>query len=120
LFFFFARALKPGGRFAVDNGTIAECILPSLKERFWMPVGDILFLIHNRHDHERSRLEMDFTLIRDGRVEKKSGFQQIYTYREFCRVLTEAGFVGFEAYSSTRQEPFRLGSHGLLLVATRR
>jgi SAM-dependent methyltransferase len=115
-----ARALKPGARFAVDNGTIAECSLPTLKERFWIPVGDILFLIQNRYDHECGRLEMDFTLIRKGRVEQKSGFQQVYTYRTFCRMLADAGFEGFQAYGSVGQEPFRLGSHSLVLVATRR
>jgi SAM-dependent methyltransferase len=115
-----ARALKPGARFVVDNGTIAECLLPSLKERFWIPVGDILFLIHNRYDHERGRLEMEFTMIRDGKGEKKSGFQQVYTYREFCRKLAAAGFEGFKGHAWYGKEPFRLGSHGLVLVATKR
>jgi SAM-dependent methyltransferase len=114
-----ARALKPGGRFAVDNGTVAECILPNLKERFWIPIGDILFLIHNRYDHARGRLEMEFTIIRDGKGEKKSGFQQVYTYRQFCGLLAEAGLEEFEGYSSPGQEPFHLGCHSLTLVATR-
>ncbi|HKI33808.1 MAG TPA: class I SAM-dependent methyltransferase [Gemmataceae bacterium] len=114
-----ARALKPGGRFAVDNGAIAECLLPTLKERFWVPVGDILFLIQNRYDHVQGRLEMDFTFIREGRVEKKSGFQQVYTYRAFCRMLTEAGFGSVEGYGSAELEAFRLGCRGLFAVATR-
>jgi SAM-dependent methyltransferase len=115
-----ARALKAGARFVIDNGAIAECLLPSLKERFWIPVGDILFLIHNRYDHERSRLEMDFTMVRGGKEEKKSAFQQVYTYREFCGKLDAAGFEGFEGHAWYGQEPFRLGSHGLVLVTTRR
>jgi SAM-dependent methyltransferase len=114
-----ARALRPGGRFAVDNGTIAECILPNLKERFWIPLGDILFLIHNRYDHARSRLEMEFTIIRGGKEEKKSGFQQVYTYRQFCGLLAQAGLGEFEGYSSPGPEPFRLGGHSLTLVSTR-
>jgi SAM-dependent methyltransferase len=114
-----ARSLKPGGRFAVDNGCIAECVLPNLKERFWWPVGDIMFLVQNRYDHVQGRLEMEFTLIRDGRVEKKSGFQQVYTYRSFCRMLADAGFEGLEGYGSVAQDPFRLGCRQLCLVATR-
>jgi SAM-dependent methyltransferase len=114
-----ARALKPGGRFAVDNGTIAECSLAAIKERAWWPIDDILFLVENRYDHEQGRLNMDFTFVRDGRTEKKSGFQQVYMYREFCRMLAQASFGDFQAYSSIDQEPFRLGSHNLVLVARR-
>jgi SAM-dependent methyltransferase len=114
-----ARALKAGTRFAVDYGVIAESLLPNLKERFWMPVGDILFLVHNRYDHRRSRLEMEFTFVRDGRAETKTGFQQMYTVREFCRMLAAAGFDDFEEYGLGGQEPFRLGSHGLLVVGTK-
>jgi SAM-dependent methyltransferase len=115
-----ARALKPGARFVVDNGTIAECLLPSLKERFWMPVGDILFLIRTRYDHERGRLGMDFTMVRGGKEERKSGFQQVYTYRQFCAMLAAAGFEGFEGHGGYGPEPFCLGSHNLVLVASRR
>jgi SAM-dependent methyltransferase len=115
-----ARALKPGARFVVDNGCVAECVLPLLKERFWMPVGDILFLIHNHYDHVRSRLDIDFTFVRDGKVEKKSGFQRVFTYRELCALLAEAGFERMEGYASYALEPFHLGAHNLVLVATRR
>jgi SAM-dependent methyltransferase len=111
------RALKPGGRFVVENGTLAECLMPNLKERFWMPVGEVLFLIQNHYDHVRGRLEMDFTLIRDGKRERKSGFQLVHTYREFCALLTAAGFKEFEGHDSAGRGPFHLGSHCLLLVA---
>ncbi len=114
-----ARSLKPGGRFAVDNGTIAECLMPALKERFWWPVDGIHFLVLNRYDHEAGRLNMDFTIIRGGREEKKSGFQQVYTYRTFCRMLAEAGFEVTEGYASAAGEPFRLGCHNLLAVASK-
>jgi len=66
-----------------------------------MPAGDILFLVHTRYDHERGRLEMDFNMIRDGKEEKKSGFQRVFTYREFCAMLAEAGFEGMRGYGSS-------------------
>jgi SAM-dependent methyltransferase len=110
------RALKPGRRFVVENGTIAECLTNS-KERFWIPAGNVLFLIHNRYDHIRGRLEMDFTLIKEGHMERKSGFQLVHTYREFCSLLAAAGFREFEGLSSGDRGPFRLGCHCLLLIA---
>jgi SAM-dependent methyltransferase len=114
-----ARALKPGARFVLENGVVAEAILLNLKERPWWSLGDILFLVHNRYDHVQGRLNVDFTYVRGGRVERKAGFFQVYTYRELCRLLEGAGFHHIEGHASTAQEPFRLGAHRLFLVATK-
>ena len=113
-----ARTLKPASRLVVDTGFVAESLLPNLKERDWGPAGDILYLAHRRYDPVQGRLNIDYTFIRDGRVEKKSGFGQVYTYKEFCRMIEEAGFHAIEGYASAAQEPYRLGSPELLLVAT--
>jgi SAM-dependent methyltransferase len=115
-----ARALKPACRFVVDTGFVAESLLPNLKERDWGPSGDILYLAHRRYDHVQGRLNIDYAFIRDGQVEKKSGFGQVYTYKEFCRMIEEAGFQGIEGYASAAQEPYRLGSPGLFIVATKK
>jgi hypothetical protein len=115
-----SRALKPGGRFVVDTGVVAESVLPHFKERGWWQVGDILFLVHNRYDPVEGKLNMDFTFVRDGRVEHKSGFNRVHTYREFCRLVEEAGFQELEGFGSLAQEPYRLGSDRLLLVAMKR
>lgn len=114
-----ARALKPGARLVVETGFVAESLLPNLKDRHWMPLGDILYLAHRTYDPVQGRLNIDYTFIRDGRVEKKSAFGQVYTYKEFCRRIEEAGFHATEGFGSVAQEPFRLGSPGLWLVATR-
>jgi SAM-dependent methyltransferase len=115
-----ARALKPGGRFLVDTGTAAEVFFPNYQERSWYDVGGTLFLIHNHPDHVSSRLETELTCVRDGRVEKHWFSQRIYTYRELCRLLAGTGLGGCAGYGSVNAEPFRLGSHHLLLVATKK
>jgi len=114
-----ARALKPGGRLALDSGIIAESILPNLKQRAWWQMGDILSLVHNRYDPAQGRLHHDFTLIRAGQVERKTGFSLVLTYREFYQLLGQAGFAEIEGYGSLALEPYRLGSHQLFLTATR-
>lgn len=113
-----ARALKPGGRFVVDYPAVAEALLPSFQERMWMPIGDMLFLREGRYNHLAGRIETEYTLIRDGKVEKKPWTQRVYTYLEVCRLLAAAGFTDPQAYASPTLEPFKLGSRGLLLVAT--
>jgi SAM-dependent methyltransferase len=113
------RALRRGTRLVVETGFVAESILPNLKERQWMPCGDILYLAHRQYDHVTGRLNIDYTFIRGAQTEKKSAFGQVYTYKEFCRIIEQAGFGPIEGYASTAQDPFSLGSPQLLLVATK-
>ena len=115
-----ARTLKPASRLVVNTGFVAESLLPHLKERDWGPLGDILYLAHRRYDPVQGRLNIDYTFIRDGQVEKKSAFGQVHTYKEFCRMIEEAGFDGIEGYASAAQEPYQLGSPDLFLVATKK
>ncbi len=115
-----ARTLKPSSRLVVNTGFVAESLLPYLKDRDWGQVGDVLGLAHRRYDPVQGRLNVDYTFIRDGRVEKKSAFGQVYTYKEFCRLIEEGGFHAIEGYASAAQEPYRLGSPELFLVATKK
>jgi len=114
-----ARTLKPGGRFAIQTGIAAESILPTLHERRWYDFEDLIFLIYNRYDHVSSRLHTDYTFIRDGRVDTRPGSQRVYSYGELSRLLEGAGFGAIEGFGSLSEEPFRLGSPWLYLVATR-
>jgi SAM-dependent methyltransferase len=115
-----ARVLKPGARFVLDTGNVAECLLPSMQPNAWMQAGDIYFLQAREYDHVRGRVDSHYTFIRGGRVEKSSASQRTFTYRELCRLFENAGFRDLHAYSSPALEPFKLGSRRLLLVATRR
>jgi len=112
-----ARALKPGGRFVLDYPAVAEALLPHFQERTWLPIGDTLFLRAGRYDPAAGRIETEYTLIQAGKSETKPWTQRVYTYREFCRLVTDAGFTDLQGYASTSLEPFKLGSQGLLLTA---
>lgn len=114
-----ARALRPRARFVLDTGVTAESLLPGFQERRWMEFGDILFLSQGRYDHVRGRLETEYTLIRGGETVKASASTRVHTFRELCLVFERNGFGEFAAYSSLAQEPYRLGSPRLLLVATK-
>ena len=45
-----ARAIKPGARFVLDTGYVAESLLPVLQERAWYPIGDMIMLAQRRYD----------------------------------------------------------------------
>jgi SAM-dependent methyltransferase len=114
-----ARALKPGARFIVDTGMMAESILPSLARTRWFRLPDILMLSENRYHPAESRLDINYTFVHDGQVETRPTTSYVYTVREFCRMHEEAGFRPLELVGSTAGEAYQLGSPRLILVSAR-
>jgi SAM-dependent methyltransferase len=114
-----AAALKPGTRFVLDYGAVTEALLPAYQERSWGEFGDILFLRAGRYDHVGGRIHTEYTCIRGNQVEKKLASQRVYSYRELCRLLEEAGFADMQGLASLTDEPFHLGARRLLLIATK-
>lgn len=115
-----ADSLKPGAPFLIDTPLI-ETRLPEMEsqERIWWPVGDLLALEERGFDHVTSRVESEWTFIQGNQIEKKSLSLRLYTYRELCAMLEEAGFGNHQAYGSLDWEPFELGSTWLYMVTTK-
>lgn len=103
-----SKALKPGGRFAVDASAAAEAILPSLPDthRTWGTLGDYHVLRHARHEPREGRLYVEYTFISGGKVEKKEASYRTYTYRQLVEILDAAGFEEIEGYGGLAGEPF--------------
>jgi SAM-dependent methyltransferase len=112
-----ADALKPGAAFVLETGAIAESLLPSLQTRRWMEVGDILFFSSATYDATRSRLDIEYSFLRDGVRETRMAHTWIYTVAEVCELFGSAGLIVEQLCSSTDGAPFRLGDPKLLLVA---
>jgi len=110
------RALKPGGRFVLETAMAAESLLPNLRERNWYRLGDLSMLIENRYRAAESRLETDYTFLRDGKPETRSGTNAIYTAAELQRMLAGTGLQTVDLYGAFDGKPFQLGSHQLILV----
>lgn len=115
-----ARALRPGGRFALEACYIAEIVLPTFQDRTWFDVAEMLVLAHRSYDPATSRLHVEYRWIRDGAAETRAMSARIYSCREILGLLVEAGFADVRLYGSLAREPFRLGSSRLLATATRR
>ena len=113
-----ARTLKPGGRFFGDFKA-AESVLPSFRESYEMPVGDLVFAAKNSYDPAAGTMENLYTVTRGSEVEKKRAVHRIYTTREILKMLSDAGFGGLQTYGSLDGEPYRLGSPRLFVVATK-
>lgn len=113
-------ALKPGAPLLLDTPLI-ETRLPEMQAepRVWWPVGDLLALEERSFDHVNSRVESQWTFVHEGRVEKKFLSLRLYTYRELCCLLEQAGFGNHQAYGSLDWEPFELGSTWLYMLTTK-
>lgn len=110
-----AAALKPGARFVLETPMVVENLLAHIQDRPWWPVGkDGYLLAANRYDHIRSRLEIEYTFIKNDRVETRRGSHRAYSYRQLTELLDAAGFV-VEAL-----EPWTRQAHSTTFVATRR
>jgi hypothetical protein len=60
-----------------------------------------------------------WTLVRQANEVELFSSMRIYTYRELCRLLEEAGFTSCEGYDGLNEDPFALGARRLLLVAAK-
>ena len=109
-----AAALKPGARFVLETPMVLENLLGHLKDRPWWKVGDVHLLVANHYDHTRTRLEIEYTFVSNGRVEVRSGSHRAYSYRELVELIEASGFTVELA------EPWAREAHTVSFVATRR
>jgi SAM-dependent methyltransferase len=112
-----ARSLKSGGRFALATGTAAESILPNLLQKRWHRTGDILTLSEARYEVAESRLDIDYTFIRNGEIETRPTSSYVFTVAEMRRMHAAAGLETIELSAWGADGPYRLGSPGLLMVS---
>lgn len=112
-----ARALKPGGRLAIDTSMCAESILASPAIRRWHRTGEIVTLSDPRYHPEAGRLDIDYTFVYHGAIETRPSSSYVFTVSEFLRMLAAAGFAESKLHGGIAGEPFQLGSPRLILTA---
>jgi hypothetical protein len=112
-----ARALEPGGRFALDASRVAETILPNFVERREMEKDGLRFESENRYDAERGRIENRYTITRGSRKEVRTASHRLYTVSQLLGMLRAAGLEPRSLHGSLDGAPFRMGLSQLFLVA---
>jgi len=108
-----AAALKPGGRFVLETPMVIESLLGKLQERPWWKAGDVYMLVTNQYDHARSRLDIEYTIIANGRIDTRRGSHRAYRYPELVQLIEAAWFTVELA------RPWSREAHGAAFVATR-
>lgn len=115
-----ARAIKREGRVAIQTGTVAEAILPSLLQKRWHGTGDILVLSECKYAAAASRMDIEYTFVRGDSIETRASASYVFTAAELGRMFETAGFEVTALFGSVVGEPFQLGSRELVMVSRRR
>lgn len=111
------EALNDEGVFIVNAGVVAEGLLPSLKERNWMEVGDILYLNHNTYLPEEGVLQTDYRFVRNGISETKTAYHYVMTLAETLRAFRQGGFRRLDVFGGLDSRPFKWGDPQAYIVA---
>ena len=98
----------------------AESILPTLVQKRWHRLGDLLVLSENRYDPWESCLNIDYTFVRDGTIETRPTASYVFTSAELRRMLDAAELKTLAFHASVTGEPYQLGSPRLVIIAQRR
>ena len=104
----------------LETGAAAESLLPSLQQRRWMEVKDILFLSASSYDIVESRLDVEYIFVRGATRETKTARTSIFTVAELGEMFDRCGLDIEGLYSSPRREPFTLGAPRLIVVTRKR
>ena len=113
------RAIRPGGRFALDTGCAAESILPTLLPQRWHRFDDIVVMSKATYIAAASRLDIDYTFIQNGKIETRPSSSYVFTVAELTRMLADAEFEVLSLNGGFSGEPYQLGSPRLVLTAQR-
>lgn len=114
-----ARALKPGGRFMMETGLVAESILPNLQPQRTLAIGDIGFASRNVYDPMEGRLDITYTFTRGEERETKATHQWVHSAGEIRRMLRQCGLEPVEAFGDVDGSAYALGCPRLILLARR-
>jgi SAM-dependent methyltransferase len=115
-----SRTLKRGSRFILETGMAAESILPNLQPIRWYKVDDIYMLSANKYHPREARLDIEYTFIRDGKVDVRPSSSYVLSANQICRMCSDAGLEVTELLGSVGGEAYGLASGRLILVAVKR
>ena len=113
------RALRRGGRLALESLSVAESWLPGgVAEEAEHAFGDLRMAVVNRYDVLESRVETTATFTDgDGRVERARLAHRVHTSGEVVRMLRAAGFGEVELRGGDGDRPYALGDARLIARA---
>lgn len=112
-----AGALRPGSKFIINSGVVAESILPNFPKSNSYTLGDLKMEIVNDYNPAESYMTSDLRYTRGNRVEEHRFKHYVFTISEIHRLLKEAGLHVLNVFSTTDGKGYKLGDQQMYLVA---
>lgn len=112
------NALVSGGRFLID-ANLTETLMPVFQPKGWWRAGDVTVLEDRVLDFATSRIESDWTFLRNGVEERTHTSTRLYSAHELVALLRRVGFASVRLLDFTTEAPLSISSRRALVVATK-
>lgn len=112
-----SAVLKPGARFVLNSGLIAESILPNFPKTGHYVLNDLIMDISNSYVVDESYMATQITYTKGDRSEMHYFKHYVYTLSEVKRLLANCGLHTLAVYNSTERVAYQLGDQQIYLVA---
>ena len=112
-----ARALKPGARWVINSGMVAESRLPNFPKTGHYVLGDLTMDISNTYAINDSCMLTELTYTKGNQVEVHHFKHYVYTLAEIKRLLKRHNLQTIAVYKSTDRMDYQLGDQQMYLVA---
>jgi len=110
--------LRPGGCFIINTWMLGEIAIRHFREKEWFYAGEYKYLHDCRYFFNPARIESEHTIITpDGVTETYKGVDYIFTLSELAELLSEAGLVIDNVYSTPRKKLFKMGDTRAYITA---
>jgi cyclopropane fatty-acyl-phospholipid synthase-like methyltransferase len=111
-----AACLKPGGRFIINSGMLAESILPRIPPEKIYTIDDFTMQVNNTYFVNDSFMVSRLKYTRNDHTETHSFKHYVYTVGEIKRLLKSFGLDIIALYNSVDKTPYELGDAQVYLV----
>jgi len=110
------QVVRPGARWAIDTGAVAESVLAQLVSERTLEAGGVTYTVRNRYDAAAQRLLQTCTLVRGEERQTGEISQAVYTLRELHHLLEGEGWQIVGSYGALDSRPFEAGDRLRLLA----
>lgn len=112
-----AACLKPGSRFVINSGMVAESILPRIPPEKTYDLGDLTMQVNNEYVVSDSYMISHLKYTKNNHSEVHSFKHYVYSIGEIKRLLGSFGLNILAMYRAVDKTPYALGDEQVYLIA---
>ena len=115
-----AACLKPGARFVINSGMVAESIIPKIPQEKTYILGDLSMQINNEYIVSDSYMISHLTYTKNGLTEQHSYKHYVHTIGEIKRLLGVFKLKIIALYNGFEKGTYQLGDPQVYIVCEKR